>query len=299
MRVGAVVVAASLALCGCAGAHAAESPSDGRLAVVASFYPLEYAAQRVGGDRVDVTDLTKAGAEPHDLELSPRQVASVVDADLVVYLRGFQPSVDGAVALDASRHAFDTAPAARLDRALTDEQANGRVGTAVDPHFWLDPTRLADVGDALAHRFAALDPASSAGYAERAAALRSDLDALDARFRSGLAQCSSRYLVTSHQAFGYLSARYGFTQLGITGLTPDEEPDAATLARVADAVRAHHVRTVYAEALMSPAIARTVAAETGATTAVLDPLEGVTGGREFLGVMDADLATLRAGQGCT
>jgi zinc transport system substrate-binding protein len=297
-----VVVAAALALSGCAGARAAERPPDGRLGVVASFYPLEYAAQRVGGDRVDVTDLTKAGAEPHDLELSPRQVASVVDADLVVYLRGFQPSVDGAVKLDATDHAFDAAPAARLDRELTDEQANGRVATAVDPHFWLDPTRLADVGDALARRFAALDPGHAAGYAERAGALRRDLEALDARFRAGLARCATRYLVTSHQAFGYLAARYGFTQIGITGLTPEEEPDAATLARVADVVRAHHVRTVYAETLVSPAIARTVAAETGATTAILDPIEGITdssAARDYLGVMDADLATLRTGQECT
>jgi zinc transport system substrate-binding protein len=302
MRVGAVAVAAALALSGCAGARAADRPTDGRLAVVASFYPLEYAAQRVGGDRVFVSDLTKAGAEPHDLELSPRQVASVVDADLVVHLRGFQPSVDSAVDLDAPEHALDVAPAARLDRTVTDEQANGRVGTGVDPHFWLDPTRLADVGDALAHRLAALDPEHADGYTQRAAALRADLEALDARFRAGLARCAARDLVTSHQAFGYLAARYGLEQIGITGLNPEAEPDAATLARVADVVRAHRVRTVYAETLVSPAIARTVAAETGAATAVLDPLEGITvesAARDYLGVMGANLATLRSGQECT
>src|SRR5690348_1849977 len=237
MRVRAVVVAAALALAGCTGAHAADRPAGGRLAVVASFYPLEYAAQRVGGDRVSVTDLTKAGAEPHDLELSPRQVASVVDADLVVYLGGFQPSVDSAVDLDAAGHAMDVAPAARLDRTLTDEQANGRVGAGIDPHFWLDPTRLADVGDALARRLGALDPAHADGYIGRAAGLRSDLSTLDAQFRTGLGRCATRDLVTSHQAFGYLAARYGFTQIGITGLNPEEEPDAATLARVADVVR--------------------------------------------------------------
>src|SRR3954470_16920546 len=201
MRVGAVAVAAALALSGCAGARAADRPTDGRLSVVASFYPLEYAAQRVGGDRVDVSDLTKAGAEPHDLELSPRQVASVVDADLVVHLRGFQPSVDSAVDLDAPEHALDVAPAARLDRQLTDEQANGRLGTGVDPHFWLDPTRLADVGDALARRFASVAPTHAADYEQRAAGLGRDLEALDAQFRSGLAHCATRYLVTGHQAF--------------------------------------------------------------------------------------------------
>jgi zinc transport system substrate-binding protein len=302
MKVGAVVVAAVLALSGCAGAQAADRPTDGRLSVIASFYPLEYAAERVGGDRVDVADLTKPGAEPHDLELSPRQVASVVDADLVVYLRGFQPSVDGAVDLDAADRAFDATPAARLDRELTDEQANGRVGTGVDPHFWLDPTRLADVGDALARRFATIDPAHAADYEQRADGLRRDLEALDAQFRSGLAHCATRYLVTGHQAFGYLAARYGLTQIGITGLNPEAEPDAATLAQVADVVRANHVRTVYAETLVSPAIARTVAAETGAATAVLDPIEGLTdesAAQDYLGVLRANLATLRSGQECS
>ena len=302
MRVRAVVVAAALALAGCTGAQAADRPAQGGLAVVAGFYPLQYAAQRVGGDRVVVSDLTKPGAEPHDLELSPRQVASVVDADLVVYLGGLQPSVDSAVDLDSAGHAMDVAPAARLDRTLTDEQANGRVGTGVDPHFWLDPTRLADVGDALARRLAALDPAHADGYAERAAGLRADLSRLDAQFRAGLARCVSRDLVTSHQAFGYLAARYGFTQIGITGLNPEEEPDAATLAHVADVVRAQRVRTVYAETLVSPAIARTVAAETGAATAVLDPLEGITeesAAHDYLGIMRANLATLRAGQECS
>lgn len=302
VRAGAVAAALVALLSGCAGAQAADRPTDGRIHVVASFYPLEYAAQRVGGARVDVADLTKPGAEPHDLELSPRQVASVVDADLVVYLRGFQPSVDSAVDLDAADHALDVGPAARLDRSVTDEQANGRVGSGTDPHFWLDPTRLAAVGDTLAQRFSAIDPAHAQGYAARAAALRADLGVLDRQFRAGLAQCANRYLVTSHQAFGYLAARYGFTQVGITGLTPEEEPDAATLARVADVVRAHHVRTVYAETLVSPAIARTVADETGAATAVLDPLEGITdesAAPDYLGVMRANLATLRGGQECS
>jgi zinc transport system substrate-binding protein len=302
MRVAVAVVAAAVTLSGCTAAHAAPPSSNGRIAVVASFYPLQYAAARIGGDRVVVSDLTKPGAEPHDLELSPRQVASVVDAGLVVYLRGFQPSVDTAVDQDAGDHAFDARPAARLSRMVTDEQANGRVGTATDPHFWLDPTRLADVADALARRLEAIDPAHAAGYAQRAGTFRADLTTLDGQFRAGLARCAVRELVTSHQAFGYLAARYGLTQIGITGLTPDEEPDAATLAHVADVVRAHHVRTVYSETLVSPAIARTVADETGATTAVLDPIEGLTdrsAARDYLGIMRVNLATLRTGQECS
>jgi zinc transport system substrate-binding protein len=304
----ALSLAVSSGLAGCGGAVDAGAPGaaaagrDGRLAVVASFYPLQFAAERVGADEVSVTSLTKPGAEPHDLELSPRDVASLEDADLVVYLAGFQPSVDEGVAASAADRGVDVTPSARLDlegpeHEEHEDDAHG------DPHFWLDPTRLADVADALARRFAQAAPQHAATFTANAATLRKDLTTLDGEFRAGLATCASRSLVTSHEAFGYLARRYDLQQVGISGLSPEAEPDAATIARVAEFVRSRGVRTVYVETLVSPDIARTVAAETGARTAVLDPIEGPpaadSGARDYLGVMRADLAVLRAGQGCS
>jgi zinc transport system substrate-binding protein len=253
---------------------------------VTSFYPLQFVTQRIAGDAVTVRNLTKPGAEPHDLELTPHDVAELADADLVVYLSGFQPAVDTAVAEQAST-AYDVAGAAELH--------------AKDPHFWLDPIRLADVAGTLADRLAKLSPAHADDFRRNARILRNDLVALDTDFSAGLANCANTDLVTSHKAFGYLAERYGLTQRGITGLHPEDEPSPGDLAGIADFVRAHHVRTIYSETLVSPAVAKTLARETGARTAVLDPIEGLddaSAGADYLAVMRVNLATLREGQPC-
>ncbi|MFN8053475.1 MAG: metal ABC transporter substrate-binding protein [Acidimicrobiales bacterium] len=269
------------------------STSDGRPTVVAAFYPLAFVAERIGGADIRVVNLTKPGGEPHELELTPDDVATVVDADLVVYLSGFQPAVDEAVTQAPAQRVVDVRPRARLTRAL------GEGG--VDPHFWLDPLRLRDVAAQIADRLATLDPAHREAFRSRAATLTSELDTLDADYRTTLGACRQRVLVTSHSAFGYLADRYGLEQRGITGLSPEAEPTPDALADTAEYVRAHHVTTIYFETLVSPAIAKTVASETGATTAVLDPLEGLadaSAGDDYRSVMRSNLATLAAGQEC-
>lgn len=334
-----LTLAATLALTGCGSDDGTATPDDPTTAastetevaaepeapaleVAASFYPLQWVTERVGGDRVEVTSLTPPGAEPHDLELSPTDVATVARADLVVFLSGFQPAVDEAITqaegatLDAADHAEVTLTATVDDghdhggddhshegEEHAEEKAEGKAeGAATDPHFWLDPLRLADVGDALADQLVTLDAANAEDYRANAAALRHDLEQLDADYTEGLASCASKELVTSHAAFGYLADRYGFTQLGISGLSPEDEPSPADLAEATEFVQEHDVATIYFETLVSPTIAETVAAETGAETAVLDPIEGLTedsAGEDYLEVMRSNLATLRSGQSCT
>ena len=303
-RLAACLAAASVALAGCAAADSG-SPGSGALPVVASFYPLQLAAEQVGGAHVRVANLTKAGAEPHDLELTPRDVAEVSKATLVVFEKGLSPAVDEAVAAEAPDRGLDVAPAAKLDLTFTPvESGDPRpAGDRVtDPHFWLDPVRYAAVAQAVADRLGTVDPEHRADYAAHAKAFKARLAALDGEFRRGLAHCASTSIVTSHNAFGYLARRYGMSQVGITGLSPEAEPEAATLARVATYVKEHQVSTVYAETLVSPAIADTVARETGAKVATLDPLEGLTSssaGADYFAVMRSNLAALRAGQGCS
>ena len=292
-RVLPALVLGTLALTGCA---APTRSADSRVHVVAAFYPLAYAAQQVGGDRVTVETLTKPGGEPHDLELLPRQILDIQDADLVVHLSHFQPAVDAAVAAHAAERSLDVAEAADL-LTLTEGHDHG----AVDPHFWLDPTRLAAVGEAIADRLAQSDPAGAAAYRANAAAFTAQLTTLDAEVETGLATCTNRDLVTGHSAFGYFAERYGFTQEPISGLSPDLEPRASDLAHVVEFVREHDVRTIYAETIASPLITQTLARETGARIAVLDTVEGISdesAAADYPGVMRANLATLRLGQDC-
>lgn len=304
--VAAVTAAGGLGLSSCAwGPPAARGAvGEGGLNVVASFYPLAFAAESIGGSRVRVTNLTKQGAEPHDLELTPSDVATVADAGLVVFERGLAPAVDDAASQQAAPgHALDVSTAAELNLRYTALRgAGGAPGATVDPHFWLDPLRYRSAAAAIATALQRLDPPGANTYRGNATAFEGRLTRLDAAMRHGLAHCARTEIVTSHNAFGYLAQRYGLTQVGITGLNPDAEPDPGALARVSDFVRHHGVTTVYAETLVSPAIADTVARETGATVATLDPIEGLpssSAGRDYFTVMGANLATLRTGQGCT
>ncbi|MEO6411961.1 MAG: metal ABC transporter substrate-binding protein [Pedococcus sp.] len=305
----------SIAMVSACGGTGERGANDDRLSVVASFYPLEYAVSQIGGDHVAITGLTKPGAEPHDLELSPRQVATVAQADLVVYEKHFQPAVDAAVDGQAPDTGFDVSPAARLDLVAvedghdhggetqeehSDHADDGK--SARDPHFWLDPMRYADVGDAIATELATRDKANAAAYQANAKTFRTAMTTLDGEFRSGLKSCASHELVTSHAAFGYLSESYGFHQQSITGLTPDAEPSPAAMAELTSHIRETGAKTVYAETLVSEDVAKTLARETGARLAVLDPIEGITSasaGRDYPTIMRANLEILRAGQECS
>jgi len=302
-----------LAACGGSAAPADDSgsPSAGPT-IVAAFYPLAYAAEQVAGPDATIINLTPPGAEAHDLELTPQQVAQIADADLVLYIPGFQPAVDEAVEQQAGDRALNVTEAIELlpaeehgdehageeDHAHEDEHGHG--GLDGDPHVWLNPLNMATIGDEIAARLA---PNSSiAATAEKGASdLRASMEALNAEWAAGTASCTIRDLVVSHEAFGYLAAAYGFTQVGVAGISPEAEPSPARLAEVAQFVRDNGITTIYYETLVDPKVAQTLAAETGAATAVLDPLEGLPEGYvgDYVTVMKDNLAQVRAGQGCT
>jgi zinc transport system substrate-binding protein len=297
----AVLVATLVAITGCTST----SSHDGRIGVVAGFYPLQFVAEKVGGDRVAVTNLVQPGAEPHDLELTPRQVATIVDAKLVLYLHGFQPAVDEAVTQN-SAPAIDAATLVPLLAAPApigpkDPTAEQVATGGQDPHIWLDPSRLATIASAVGQRLAEVDPGGADGYRERAQQLSQQLGELDQDFADGLRQCQRHEIVVSHAAFGYLADRFGLRQIPITGLAPETEPTPQHLAAAADEARRVGATTIFFETLVSPKVADAVATAAGARTAVLDPIEGLEPGNpgDYVSVMRANLATLRAALGCT
>ncbi|MFI1988359.1 metal ABC transporter substrate-binding protein [Actinoplanes sp. NPDC020271] len=296
LLVSLLVPAVLAGLSGCA----TQANADGKLPIVAAFYPLQFVSERIGGDLVTVTNLTKPGAEPHDVELSPHQVARIVDAKVAVHLRGFQPAVDDAIEQNAKTRGYDVSSAVTLEHADEPAEESGHEHGATDPHVWLDPTRLAAIGDAVAERLAAADPAHATDYRTRAAGLHQQLTELDGEYTAALTTCQRRELVTSHTAFHYLAERYHLTQVGITGVDPEAEPSPRRLAGVAADARAHGTTTIFFETLVSPKVAETIAREVGAKTAVLDPLEGLTDpDADYFSVMRANLASLTTALGCS
>ncbi|WP_298588546.1 metal ABC transporter substrate-binding protein [uncultured Kocuria sp.] len=322
-------LAAALALSSCASGSG--DPSAGTagdagegLTVQASFYPLQYVTERVGGDLVQVESLTPAGAEPHDLELSPAAVDGLRTADAVVYLSGFQSAVDDAVAQAAPEHALDAVHAGvegeeahsaeeheeaeashseegHRDGAPVEEPAgdDGHGHEGEDPHFWLDPARLAAVATEVAHELAEVDPDNAAAYESNAEQLTTELAALDEEFAAGLATCERNTIVVSHDAYGYLADKYDLEQVAIAGLEPDTEPSPARLAEIGEVVEAEGVTTVFSESSVNPKVAETLAAEHGIETAVLDPVESqVDENADYQQVMRTNLEALRAALGC-
>jgi zinc transport system substrate-binding protein len=286
-----------LVLTACGG----EATSNGGPSVVASFYPFAYVAEQVGGSLVDVTNLTSPGVEPHDLELKPRQVGSVQDADVVVYEKHFQSAVDEAVD-QADRSGAGTLDVAdELTLKPTQDGAEGDHDEQ-DPHTWLDPQNMITVARSMQTKLAAIDPDHAADYAANATAFIAELDRLDRDFAAGLATCRTRTIVTSHAAFQYLADRYDLTQVPIAGIDPANEPSPAQLGEITRLVDDQKITTIFTEELVSPAIARTIADETGATTATLDPIEGLSDGTKdetYLTLMRANLESLRKASSCT
>ncbi|MCB7135426.1 metal ABC transporter substrate-binding protein [Cellulosimicrobium marinum] len=314
----AALLSAAL-LVGCSTGGGAGEGEDGRLQVLASFYPLQYVAEQVGGDLVTVSNLTPPAAEPHDLELAPAQVRAIGEADLVVYQSGFQTAVDEGVEQRQPQHVVDAAEVAGLEEhpgAVTEEgheheteeehaehaeeEGDGHDHGSLDPHFWLDPTRLAPVGEQVAAELSAIDPDNADTYAANAEALVADLDALDTEYTTALAPCAGATLVTSHEAFGYLAERYDLEQVGISGLDPEAEPSPARLREVGEIVRAEGVTTLFFETLTSPKVTQTLADDLGVGTAVLDPLEGLADdATDYRGVMESNLEALTSGLVCS
>ena len=293
----AVLLAMGLAA-GCGGGGGGDD-ADGRLPVVAAFYPLYEAAQRVGGDLVQVRNLTPAGSEPHDLELSSGQVDRIEDAEVLLFLgRGFQPALE-----KAAQRAQGSKVDVLTGLANLRPGGSGDDALEVDPHVWLDPLQQKAIVAQVATVLAGADPANRAAYEANAATYSRELDELDAAFTQGLAQCQRRVLVTAHAAFGYLAARYGLTQEAIAGLEPESEPSPQRLAELTAKVRSSGTTTIFYETLVSPKVAESLAREAGVRTAVLDPLEGLTeedqkAGRSYVSAMRENLATLRAALGC-
>lgn len=293
-------------LSACSTSDAAESKNGDKLDVVASFYPMQFLAEEIGGNHVSVTTLTKPGVEPHDLELSPRQIGGLGDADYILYLKGIQPAVDDAIAQSGVRNSVDAAKLTTLEDHGTETggdehgHAHEGEGAGADPHIWLDPVKYAEVAKGVGKSLEKADPNHAADYRTNTDALVKKLDALNTSYQAGLRTTTTKTFITTHSAFGYLAERYGLVQEGIAGIDPEAEPSPARIKDIHTIAEKSKATTVFFETLASDKTAKTVARDTGLKTDVLDPLEGITAkskGDNYIEVMQSNLAALQKALG--
>ncbi|MET8678559.1 metal ABC transporter substrate-binding protein [Streptomyces sp. NPDC004647] len=306
-----------VSLSACSSSGAAGGGKDGKLDVVASFYPMEYLAEEIGGEHVSVSDLTEPGAEPHDLEISPRQTAELGEAGLILYLKGLQPAVDEAVGQAEVENTVDAATLTELEQHGTEvgddhgdgkgheeehaEEGHGHEEEAgTDPHIWLDPVKYAEVARGVGKALEKTDPDHAADYRKNTAKLVGKLEGLNKEFDDGLKNRSTDTFITTHAAFGYLAERYGLDQEAIAGLDPESEPSPARVKELHGIAKREKVSTVFFETITSGKTAKTLAGDTGLKTDVLDPLEGINDksqGGNYLEVMQSNLKNLRQALG--
>ncbi|MGV9452799.1 metal ABC transporter substrate-binding protein [Streptomyces sp. NPDC003635] len=277
--------------------------------VVASFYPMAYLAEQIGGDHVNVTSLTEPGQEPHDLEISAKQTAQLQESDAALYLRGLQPSVDEAISQSEVATKIDATTLTSLEEHGTEvgghaeeheEEEHDHEDGGKDPHVWLDPVKYAEVAEGVGKAFEKADPDHAADYRKNTEALVEKLGELDTRFEDGLRNTDSKVFITTHAAFGYLAERYGLTEEAISGLDPESEPSGARVKELEKMAKADGVTTVFYETLVSDKTAKTLASDANLETAVLDPIEGITdksAGDDYIQVMDANLKALQTALG--
>ncbi|CAO0837786.1 Zinc ABC transporter substrate-binding protein OS=Streptomyces microflavus OX=1919 GN=HUT09_10240 PE=4 SV=1 [Streptomyces microflavus] len=325
---GAVVLGLT-ALSACSTSNAADGGNGDKLKVTASFYPMQFLAERIGGEHVAVTSLTKPGVEPHDLELAPRQIGSISESDYVLYLKGIQPAVDDAIKQSGVKNTVDAATLTTLEdhgsevsghdhgheeeaheeeahedeaheeHAEGDGHNHGEEGGA-DPHIWLDPVKYAEVAKGVGKSLEKADPDHAADYKKNTEALVGELNKLNTAYETGLKNTATKTFITTHSAFGYLAERYGLTQQGIAGIDPEAEPSPARIQEIHTIAEKEKATTVFFETLASDRTAKTLAKDTGLKTGVLDPLEGITKksqGADYIEVMESNLSALQKALG--
>ncbi|MFY9463406.1 MAG: zinc ABC transporter substrate-binding protein [Candidatus Sungiibacteriota bacterium] len=275
--------------------QAPQTEQTDKMEVAASFYPLYFFAAEIGGDTAMITNITPAGAEPHDYEPTAQDIARIERSRLLILNgAGLEPWGDR---IRSTINPAETAVVSVSDGlAISNKDEQGKM--IADPHIWLSPVLTQRIADIILTGFIKADPLHAADYEVNAIALKAKLANLDREYREGLRSCAEKNIITSHAAFGYLAAAYGLQEISIAGLSPDAEPSAADLGAITQFSKKNGIKYIFFESLASPKLSQTIAREIGARTLVLNPLEGLTGdeiaqGENYFTVMRDNLKNLQ------
>jgi zinc transport system substrate-binding protein len=262
-----------------------EISTSSKLQVTASFYPMYFFASQIGGNKVNVINITPSGNEPHDYDLTSKDLVKIENSKLLI-LNGLIEPWSNKITDDLK------------NKNTPIVIAGNKLFTSTDPHVWLSPTLAKIESENIASTLKTIDPLNSDYYNTNEVKLEDELNILDQKYKDGLQNCATRNFVTSHAAFGYLAKDYGLNQIAVSGLSPDEEPSLKKLADVSNFAKENNIKYIFFESLVSPKLSETIANEVGAKTLVLDPIEGVKDNNTYLTLMMNNLQNLRVALQC-
>lgn len=286
----AVLLLMMLAAC---GPKSSGSIIEGKVNVITTFYPIYEFASEIGGEDINAINLLPVGVEPHDWTPRSQDIINTSKAQLFLYngagLEGWVPNFLKSLDSDSEAKAVEVSQGVDLimtdeedghDHGHEDEGAEHSDSLHTDPHTWVSPKSALVMAKNIKESLQSVDPEHSAGYEERYQKLAESLSALDSKFTEELGKLPNKEIVVSHQAFSYLARDYGLSQHAIMGLSPDAEPRGQDLLDLAALVKEEGIRYIFFEELVSDKLAKTLASETGVSTMVLNPVEGLTEAQE-------------------
>ena len=267
--------------------------------IVTSFYPVYSMVKAVSGDLNDVR-MIQSSSGIHSYEPSANDIAAIYDADVFVYhshtLESWAGSLDPSLQKSKVK-VLEASEGMTLERVpgLEDMQAGDGIDekTLYDPHTWLDPEKVAEEAQIIADKLSELDSANKDTYQKNAQNFSAKAHDLTNKYQPIFEKANQKTFVTQHTAFSYLAKRFGLNQLGIAGISPDQEPSPRQLTEIQEFVKTYKVKTIFTESNASSKVAETLIKSTGVSLKTLNPLEAdPQNDKSYLDNLEEDIAIL-------
>jgi zinc transport system substrate-binding protein len=282
-----------------------ENTSD-KLKIYTTIYPMQYFTERIGGDYVSTENLVPPGADAHSVEVTTKTMVDVAESDAFIYtgtgVEGFADAVidslekEDVIIVNASENVSFIGA---LEREEHNEEAeettheehdeeNHSEETAEeheeheehtsdqDPHVWLDPERAIVIAENIKNALVELKPARKQEFEDNFSALKTELEDLDSEFNNMVDSSKTKTFIVSHSAYGYWEDAYGLKQIGISGLSPTDEPSQKQLSNIIDLVKENDLKYIFFEQNLENKVAEIVKNETGTEALTLHNLESIT-----------------------
>lgn len=276
-----------------------ENNINDKVSIVVTFYPLAEFAKQIGGDKIDVINITSGGVEPHDYEPSSQDIIKIQKSDLfLINGYGLDPWASDLIGDSKTRAVVMSEEALAVDPSILEDPT-----LINDPHFWLDPVIAQEIVNIIGDELSEIDRDNEGYYQNNVTRYISSLSELDRDYSTGLSSCVDNKIVVSHKAFSYVGSRYDVEIINISGISPEEEPSAKQLAEISELVKTEGIDYIFSESLVSPELAQTVASEVGIELLELNPIEGLTEKQEannenYISIMEQNLINLRTAMKC-